>query len=63
MSLKVKNAVSTLKKKYTVSSILVTGHSLGGALSVFAAMDLKKNGLGVSSTYLYTFGQPRTGNL
>ncbi len=41
--------------------MMVTGHSLGGALAVFAATDLIKAGLS-TNLRLYTFGQPRTGN-
>jgi predicted lipase len=39
----------------------VTGHSLGGALATFAALDVKKNHP-TRSAVLYTFGQPRNGN-
>ncbi len=39
--------------------VVVTGHSLGGALAVIAATDLR--GLGFDAT-LYTYGQPRVGN-
>ena len=63
VSARVRGAVSTFKKKYRVSKMIVTGHSLGGALSVFAAMDIKKNGLATYNFNLYTFGQPRTGDL
>ena len=40
--------------------ILATGHSLGGALATFAAVDLRKR-FGIPVT-LYNFGSPRTGN-
>jgi predicted lipase len=39
--------------------IQITGHSLGGALGILFAIDLKL--LKISST-VYTFGQPRLGN-
>jgi len=39
--------------------VVVTGHSLGAALAVIAATDLR--GLGFDAT-LYTYGQPRVGN-
>lgn len=42
--------------------MIVTGHSLGGALAVFAAMDIRKQGISASNTMLYPSGQPRTGN-
>jgi predicted lipase len=54
--------VSALVKKYPSASILFTGHSLGGAMATFAAMDVKEK-LGLSNfMMLYTFGSPRTGN-
>ena len=40
--------------------LLITGHSLGGAMAVLAAADLIKEGLSVHN--LYTFGQPKAGN-
>ena len=40
--------------------ILLTGHSLGGALAVLAAWFLQAQGLPVHS--VYTFGQPRVGD-
>ena len=42
------------------NGILATGHSLGGALATFAAVDLRKR-FGIPVT-LYNFGSPRTGN-
>jgi hypothetical protein len=41
---------------YTVKS---TGHSLGAALALLTAMDLKNNGI---PTLVYNFGQPRVGD-
>ena len=40
--------------------IFVTGHSLGGALAILAALSLDRNGFQVAQ--VYTFGQPRVGN-
>jgi predicted lipase len=40
----------------------VTGHSLGGALAVFAAVDIKANIKTAGKVTLYTYGQPRVGN-
>ena len=41
----------------------VTGHSLGGAMAMLAALDLVHSGVvDAQSLSLYTFGQPRTGN-
>lgn len=41
--------------------LLVTGHSLGGALATMAAASLHENGFEIAG--LYTFGQPRVGDL
>lgn len=40
--------------------IFLTGHSLGGALAVLAALELQRNGFPIAG--VYTFGQPRVGN-
>jgi predicted lipase len=40
--------------------VIVTGHSLGGALAILAALELKRHGFNI--TQVYTFGQPRVGN-
>ena len=40
--------------------IFITGHSLGGALAILAALELKRQGFAVAQ--VYTFGQPRVGN-
>lgn len=42
------------------SPIVITGHSLGGALAMVAMFDLKRRGYNVVRGY--TFGQPRVGN-
>ncbi|NEQ55568.1 MAG: hypothetical protein F6K11_36550, partial [Leptolyngbya sp. SIO3F4] len=41
--------------------LLITGHSLGGALATMAAASLLENGFDVAG--VYTFGQPRVGDL
>ena len=56
----VKTQVTTLTAKYRNAPIYVTGHSLGGAIAIVAALDIR-------ATYgnaikLYTFGEPRVGN-
>lgn len=50
--------------KYEGFSIIFTGHSLGGALTLHAAADSILNGY-CDKHYIqvYTFGQPRTGNI
>jgi hypothetical protein len=58
----VNQAVKNLMAAHTTAKIFVTGHSLGGALAVFAAVDIKKNLFASSSVTLYTYGQPRVGN-
>jgi predicted lipase len=43
------------------SNLIVSGHSLGGAMAAIGAYDLLVN-QGMPVTALYTFGEPRTGN-
>jgi hypothetical protein len=58
-----KDDISTLKNKYPDYDLWVTGHSLGGAMASLAAATVVKTGmLPASKVYLYTFGQPRTGD-
>lgn len=40
----------------------MTGHSLGGALAAFAAIDIKTTFNPQGGITLYTYGQPRVGN-
>lgn len=40
--------------------VFVTGHSLGGALAILAALELNRQKFTVAQ--VYTFGQPRVGN-
>jgi len=43
--------------------VVVTGHSLGGALGVFQTLDLVGTpGLNSSNLFTYTYGEPRAGN-
>ena len=56
----VRGEVSKLKSLYRSAQIMITGHSLGGALASLAAVDIHKNIGNVQQ--LYTFGQPRVGN-
>ncbi|URE31709.1 lipase precursor [Musa troglodytarum] len=55
------SAVRNIKESYGNIHIIVTGHSLGGALASFCALDLTVNH-GVKNVQLMTFGQPRIGN-
>ncbi|XP_078440513.1 lipase-like isoform X2 [Wolffia australiana] len=55
-------AVRRAKKMYGKNiGIMVTGHSMGGAMASFCALDLTVN-LGEVNVQLMTFGQPRIGN-
>lgn len=51
--------VHALLAENAQQKLVVTGHSLGGALAVFAALELSKLTDHIS---LYTYGQPRVGN-
>jgi len=54
------SAMSSLKTKHGTNSVLLVGHSLGGAMASNAALDLQlNNGF---STSVMTFGAPRAGN-
>uniref|UniRef100_A0A0D9VTZ2 Fungal lipase-type domain-containing protein n=1 Tax=Leersia perrieri TaxID=77586 RepID=A0A0D9VTZ2_9ORYZ len=55
------NAVRKARKLYGDFSIIVTGHSMGGAIASFCALDLAITH-GGNNVYLMTFGQPRVGN-
>ncbi len=53
-------AVTKLLLKYPNVTILITGHSLGGALAQLLGLQIKK---AFNTTLsLYTFGSPRVGN-
>lgn len=52
--------LNELRKSYPTAKVRVTGHSLGGALALFAALEIEKNVCDVD--VLYTFGQPRVGD-
>ncbi|XP_044964593.1 lipase-like isoform X1 [Hordeum vulgare subsp. vulgare] len=55
------NAVRKARRLYGDISVIVTGHSMGGAMASFCALDLAIS-LGSDSVHLMTFGQPRIGN-
>lgn len=52
--------VDSIRAIYSDAKIILTGHSLGGALSVMAASHL--HSIYGTVTHLYTMGQPRVGN-
>lgn len=56
------STLRTLTAKYPSANLLVTGHSLGGALATFAALDIKDSINPPNRIDFYTFGSPRTGN-
>jgi predicted lipase len=51
--------VSALVKKYPQAEILVTGHSLGAAMSAFAVLDVQQI---APVTHYYSLETPRVGN-
>lgn len=55
------NAVQRAKEYYGDIGIMVTGHSMGGAMASFCGLDLVVN-QGYDNVQVLTFGQPRTGN-
>ncbi|KAL4479273.1 hypothetical protein ABPG72_011485 [Tetrahymena utriculariae] len=50
-----------LKKNYPQAPIIITGHSLGGALATLQAVDIKAQ-IPDFSIKLVTFGSPKVGN-
>ncbi|MEM9809115.1 MAG: lipase family protein, partial [Cyanobacteria bacterium P01_D01_bin.56] len=57
----IKHWQNELKPGQSLPPLLVTGHSLGGALATMAAASLQDNNMAVAG--LYTFGQPRAGDI
>ncbi|KAM7279323.1 hypothetical protein ACFE04_006457 [Oxalis oulophora] len=55
------NAVKKAKKYYGELDIMVTGHSMGGAMAAFCGLDLTVNHE-AENVMVMTFGQPRIGN-
>ncbi|KFY71565.1 hypothetical protein V499_08225 [Pseudogymnoascus sp. VKM F-103] len=52
-------ALKTTRAQYPSYKIVITGHSLGGAVATLAAGDLRSQGYAAD---LYTYGSPRVGN-
>lgn len=61
MSASVLQDVAALVQSYPSAGIVVTGHSLGAAVSIFAALDIA-NQISPSGVTVYNFGQPRVGD-
>uniref|UniRef100_A0A7N0UMQ9 Fungal lipase-type domain-containing protein n=1 Tax=Kalanchoe fedtschenkoi TaxID=63787 RepID=A0A7N0UMQ9_KALFE len=55
------SAIETSKALYGDIKIIVTGHSMGGAMAALCALDLVIN-LNKKDVQVMTFGQPRVGN-
>lgn len=55
------SAVKGAKEFYGDIQIIVTGHSMGGAMAAFCGLDLAVH-LGYQNISVMTFGQPRIGN-
>ena len=60
MKSKMLSTVALIEEKYKPERILVTGHSLGGAMSTLAAYDLHE--VYGDRVDLVNFGSPRIGN-
>ncbi|KAJ7955052.1 Lipase [Quillaja saponaria] len=54
-------AVKRAEKFYGTMNIMVTGHSMGGAMAAFCGLDLAVNHR-AQNVQVMTFGQPRIGN-
>ncbi|KAG2594119.1 hypothetical protein PVAP13_5NG620700 [Panicum virgatum] len=55
------SGIKKTRKFYGDIPIMITGHSMGGAMASFCAFDLVVN-YGLDGVKLMTFGQPRIGN-
>uniref|UniRef100_A0A0E0FYH5 Fungal lipase-type domain-containing protein n=2 Tax=Oryza TaxID=4527 RepID=A0A0E0FYH5_ORYNI len=55
------SGIQKTRKLFGDVPIMVTGHSMGGAMASFCALDLVVN-YGLDGVKLMTFGQPRIGN-
>lgn len=62
--LSVRDRLQEIIKQYPAANLVVTGHSLGGALATICALDWQYNITQYSKQPLavYTFGAPRVGN-
>lgn len=62
MSSNIISDVQSLVSQYSSAAVLVTGHSLGAALTVLAIVDLVQAASPGGGFILYNFGCPRVGN-
>ena len=56
------DTIDELSLKYDTTNILITGHSLGGAIASLFAFDIYYYSFPYQITSLITFGSPRVGN-
>jgi len=56
------SAAGELSKRFPKLPLLVTGHSLGGAIATLAAVDFALNKTVTNEVLLWTYGSPRVGN-
>ena len=56
----VRSKISSFRKVYPKAKLIMTGHSLGGALATMQALDSQEFGNNVDLVYIY--GNPRVGN-
>lgn len=59
----VRDEIHRYFKQSSRQEVIVTGHSLGGALATICAVDLQYNFTEQFGVQVYTYGAPRVGNL
>jgi triacylglycerol lipase len=60
--LSIRPQIHNYLQRHNVSSVTVTGHGLGGALTTLCAIDIQYNFYKRVTIEVYTFGAPRVGN-
>ncbi|XP_073390401.1 probable feruloyl esterase A isoform X2 [Physcomitrium patens] len=55
------DAIQAIRQARSDLGVIITGHSMGGAMATFCALDLSAN-YGFKNVEVITFGQPRVGN-
>jgi predicted lipase len=58
----VRNQIHEYIQNHEISSVITTGHSLGGALATLCAVDIQYNFASKVTVEAYTFGAPKVGN-